>query len=72
MRKNSLHHTKRKGSEWSCSLAGSELANVRSPRKGGVEEVTGRVDELGYFLGTQDLRELAIAFGSRNIFEAKL
>src|SRR5712671_3184841 len=34
-----------------------------------VEEVTGRVDELRYFLGTQDLRELAIAFGSRNIFE---
>src|ERR1700681_3452469 len=34
-----------------------------------VEEVTGRVDELRYFLGTQDLREFAIAFGSRNIFE---
>ena len=34
-----------------------------------MEEVTGRVDELCYFLGTQDLRKLAIAFGSRNIFE---
>ena len=34
-----------------------------------LEEVTGRVDELRYFLRTQDLRERATAFGSRNVFE---
>src|SRR6201984_568183 len=47
----------------------ADTRGVQGHEHRAVEEVTGRVDKLGYFLGTQDLRELAIAFGSRNIFE---
>src|SRR6266851_3900609 len=47
----------------------ADTRRVQGHEHRAVEEVTGRVDELGYFLGTQDLRERATAFGSRNIFE---
>jgi len=42
---------------------------VQGHEHGAVEEVTGRVDEVRDFLGTQDLRELARAFGPGDIFE---
>src|SRR6266849_7776196 len=47
----------------------ADTRRVQSHEHRAVEEVTGRVDELRYFLGTQDLRERATAFGSRNIFD---
>src|ERR1700688_2250330 len=47
----------------------ADTRRVQGHEHRAVEEVTGQVDELRYFLATQDLREFAIAFGSRNIFE---
>jgi len=46
-----------------------DTRRVQGHEHGAVEEVTGRVDEVRDFLGTQDLRELARAFGPGDVFE---
>ena len=47
----------------------ADTRRVQGHEHRAVEEVTGRVDELRYFLRAQDLRKFAVPFGSRNIFE---
>src|SRR5260370_3482624 len=46
-----------------------DTRRIKGHQHRAMEEVTGRVDELRHFLGTQDLRKFAMPFGSRNIFE---
>jgi len=52
-----------------AQFCAADTRRVQGHEHRAVEEVTGRVDELRYFLRAQDLRKFAIPFGSRNIFE---